>query len=90
MENMKGIIQMFYDGTKLLSMRDLKGEKPEIYLCTGNRSAGKTTWFNRHVTKKFLDDKEKFGLLYRFNYELDDVADKFFKDIGGLFFLISQ
>lgn len=77
---------MFYDGTKLLSMRDLKGEKPEIYLCTGNRSAGKTTWFNRHATKKYLDDKEKFGLLYRFNYELDDVADKFFKDIGGLFF----
>ena len=77
---------MFYDGTKLLSMLDLKNEKPEVYLCTANRSAGKTTWFNRHVTKRFLDYKEKFGLLYRFNYELDDIADKFFKDIGGLFF----
>ena len=34
----------------------------------------------------FLENNEKFGLLYRFNYELDDCADKFFKDIGGLFF----
>ena len=35
---------MFYDGTKLLSMTDLNGDKPEIYICTSNRSAGKTTW----------------------------------------------
>ena len=77
---------MFYDGTKLLSMLDLKGEKPEIYLCTANRSAGKTTFFNRMVTKKFLEDHEKFAILYRFNYELDDISDKFFKDIGFLFF----
>lgn len=76
----------FYDGTKLLSMRDLKGEKPEIYLCTANRSAGKTTFFNRFVTKRFKENYEKFALLYRFNYELDDIADKFFKDIGRLFF----
>ena len=39
---------IFYDGTKLLNMKDLSGEKPEIYLCTGNRSAGKTTYFNSH------------------------------------------
>ena len=76
-----------YDGTKLLSMLDLKGEKPEIYLCTGNRSSGKTTYFNLLVFNRFLDDPyDKFGLLYRYNYELDEVADKFFKDIGGLFF----
>ena len=76
----------FYDGTKLLSMKDINGDKPEIYLCTANRSAGKTTYFNRHCVKKFLDNKEKFALLYRFNYELDEIADKFFKDIGNLFF----
>lgn len=77
---------MYYDGTKLLSLLDLNGEKPEIYLCTANRSAGKTTFFNRFVTNKFLQKCGKFALLYRFNYELDDVADKFFKDIGTLFF----
>ena len=78
---------MFYDGTKLLSMSDLNGEKPELYLCTTNRTAGKTTYFNRLVVRRFLDNnKDKFSLLYRYNYELDDIADKFFKDIGSLFF----
>lgn len=77
---------MFYDGTKLLSMTDLNGDKPEIYICTSNRSAGKTTWFNRYAVKKFIKDKIKFMLIYRFNYELDSVADKFFKEIKTLFY----
>ncbi|MBR4330868.1 MAG: phage DNA encapsidation protein [Candidatus Riflebacteria bacterium] len=76
----------YYDGTKLLSMRDIDGNQPELYLVTSNRTAGKTTWFNRYFVKKFLEKKEKFCLLYRFDYELDMVADKFFKDIGELFF----
>lgn len=76
----------FYNGTKLLNMLDLDGEKPEIYLCTGNRSAGKTTYFNRYLVNRFKKNKEKFCLLYRFQYELDNVADKFFKDINALFF----
>lgn len=76
----------YYDGTKLLSLLDINGTKPEIYMSTSNRSAGKTTYFNRFVVNKFLKGEGKFGLLYRFNYELDDVADKFFKDIRGLFF----
>ena len=76
----------FYNGTKLLNMMDLNGEKPEIYLCTGNRSAGKTTYFNRYVVNRFKKNKEKFCLMYRFQYELDNVADKFFKDINSLFF----
>lgn len=77
---------MYYDGTKLLSMSDINGEKPEIYLCTGNRTSGKTTFFNRMLVNKFLSKKEKFCLVYRYNYELDDCADKFFKDISSLFF----
>lgn len=31
----------YYDGTKLLSMTDLNGKKPEIFICTSNRTAGK-------------------------------------------------
>ena len=50
---------MFYDGTKLLSMTDLNGDKPEIYICTSNRSAGKTTWFNRYAVKKFVKEKNE-------------------------------
>lgn len=78
--------KQFYDGTKLLSMMDINGEKPEIYICSTNRSGGKTTWFNRWFTKRFIETGEKFMLLYRFNYELNDISDKFFKEIKSLFF----
>lgn len=77
---------IYYDGTKLLSMKDLYGNKPEIYMCTTNRTGGKTTYFGRMVINRFLKRGEKFILLYRFKYELDDVSSKFFKDIKNLFF----
>lgn len=80
------MISQYYDGTKLLSLKDINGNKPEIYICTTNRTGGKTTYFNRLVINRFKDSGEKFALLYRFNYELDDVGDKFFKDIKRLFF----
>lgn len=76
----------YYDGTKLLSLKDINGRTPEIYLCTTNRTGGKTTYFGRLCINRFLDKGEKFALIYRFNYELDDVCDKFYKDIGSLFF----
>ena len=77
---------VYYDGTKLLSLKDINGNVPEIFMSTSNRSAGKTTYFGRLAVNRFLKNNEKFALLYRFNYELDDCADKFFKDIGSLFF----
>lgn len=76
----------YYDGTKLLSMSDIRGKKPEIYICTSNRTGGKTTYFSRLVVNRWIDKREKFCLVYRFKYELDDVVDKFFKDIQELFF----
>lgn len=76
----------YYDGTKLLSLLDLNGDRPEIYICTSNRSAGKTTYFGRKLINNFKRDGKKFALLYRFNYELDSISDKFFKDISGLYF----
>lgn len=76
----------YYDGTKLLSLMDINGNKPEIYMSTSNRSAGKTTYFNRMLVNRFKKNKEKFILIYRFNYELTECADKFFKEIGRLFF----
>lgn len=78
--------KLYYDGCRALSLRDLDKRKPEIFMITTNRSGGKTTFFNRYLVKKWLEKKEKFALLYRFNYELDGVEDKFFKDINGLFF----
>lgn len=76
----------YYDGTKLLSLLDINGRKPEIYMCTTNRTGGKTTYFSRLLVNRFNDKGEKFCLVNRFNYELDDCADKFYKDIGKLFF----
>lgn len=76
----------YYDGTKLLSLADINGNKPEIYICTSNRSAGKTTYFSRLLVNRYKKFGEKFAILYRFNYELDECADKFFKDINALFF----
>lgn len=76
----------YYDGTKLLSLLDINGNKPEIYMCTTNRTGGKTTYFGRLCINRFLDKNEKFGLIYRYNYELDDIVDKFYKDLGSLFF----
>ena len=76
----------YYDGTKLLSMLDIEGNKPEIFMVTTNRTGGKTTYYSRLIVNKFLKGQGKFAILYRFDYELDDVDDKFFKDIKGLFF----
>lgn len=76
----------YYDGTKLLSLKDINGEQPVLYLCTTNRTGGKTTYFGRLVVNRFIKTNKKFMLLYRYNYELDNVSDKFFKDIGSLFF----
>ena len=76
----------YYDGTKLLSLKDINGNKPEIYICTTNRTGGKTTYFGRLCVNRWKEKGEKFCLVYRYNYELDNVSDKFFKDIGRLFF----
>lgn len=76
----------YYDGTKLLSLTDLDGKKPEILMITTNRTGGKTTYFGRLCVNKFKKGQGKFALLYRYNYELDDCADKFFKDLSTLFF----
>lgn len=77
---------VYYDGTKLLSMKDLNGKKPEIFIVTTNRTGGKTTYFSRLCVNRYNDSGSKFMLLYRYKYELDECADKFYKDIRGLFF----
>ena len=80
------LLNKYYDGTKLLSMKDIRGEQPEILMCTTNRTGGKTTYFGRLCVNRFLNHGEKFALIYRYNYELDDISEKFFKDISALFF----
>lgn len=76
----------YYDGAKLLSMKDINGKQPEIYIAESNRTAGKTTFFGRMCVKRFFTKGEKFMLVYRYKYEMSDIPDKFFKDISSLFF----
>lgn len=76
----------YYDGTKLLSLTDLNGKKPEIYMVTTNRTGGKTVFFTRLCVNKYKQSGSKFAVLYRYNYELDDCAENIFKDVGELFF----
>lgn len=77
---------MYYNGQKLLTMKDIDGLRPEYFIVDGNRASGKTTFFNKYLVSNFLKKGEKFALLYRFNYELDNCSNKFFKDIQALFF----
>lgn len=76
----------YYDGTKLLSMLDLHNEKPEIYISTSNRSAGKTTFFTKMIVNRFIRKHEKFIILYRYKYETRNCSDKIFSGVKDLFF----
>lgn len=76
----------YHDGRKLLSLKDLNKETPEIYIDTTNRTAGKTTFYNGYLVNRFLEYGEKFCLLYRKKYELDIVERTFFDDIKNIFF----
>ena len=78
--------KQYYDGSKLLSLKDINGQKPEIYMCTSNRAAGKTTFFNRLLVKRFLQQRKKFGLIYRYNTDMVSPHERFFKEIQALFF----
>ena len=56
-------MSQYYDGTKLLSMLDINGKKPEIYMTTTNRTGGKTTYFGRLLVNRFKKTGAKFCLL---------------------------
>ena len=76
----------FYDGTKLMGMKDINGNTWEIFICTSRSSAVKTTYINWYEFKTRLKKKEKFIILTRFDYELPNIGDRFFKEVRELFF----
>lgn len=76
----------YYDGAPLLSQKDINGNLPELFICSGNRSSGKTTYFLRLLFNSFVKRKRKFIYLVRNKYDLDGVDDRIFKDIEKLFF----
>lgn len=72
----------YYDGTKLLNKRDLEGVKPEIFICTGNRAAGKSYFFKRMLVDNFVkDNNKKFMVLFRKRDEMGGALSAFMEDI---------
>ena len=76
----------FYSGTKILSMKDINGKEPSIYVVEGNRVGGKTTFYYRWRIKKYLNNGLKTMWLYRFQKDIDQCADKIFKDIKEIYY----
>lgn len=79
-------MEKYYDGTKILSMKDLNRRTPEIFISTSNRNAGKTTFFNKMLVNRFLKNGERAIILWRFRDEIPGCSDKFFGGIKELFF----
>lgn len=78
--------EQFCNPSKLLTMKDLNNETPEIYIYESNRSDGKTTAFARKLIEDFKINSHKFCRLYRNGAQLKNCGDAFFKDISYLFF----
>lgn len=78
--------EQFYNGNTLLNKKDLTGAQPEIYICTSNRNAGKTTFFSRYLVDSYLKKGEEFAVLYRYKDDIKGADNKFFHDIQELFY----
>lgn len=87
--NIKGDImnKKYYDGTKILSLKDANGKTPEIYIITSNRTGGKTTYYNNLLVKRYLKGVyRKAMLIFRHKYECESCAESFFKGIKELYY----
>lgn len=72
---------LYYDGSKILSLTDKNGSKPGWRIITGNRSSGKTTFFYRRAMERFLKHGHQTMFLYRYKYEIENLYSKVFKPI---------
>lgn len=73
----------FYDGGTLLSKKDINGNTPEIFSVVGNRTAGKTFYFKRLMSRRWLKNEKKAlpFITVRFRYEVKDYIEAFFEDL---------
>jgi len=74
----------YYNPQKILSLKDLEGKEPAIYIITTNRCAGKTTAFLIKALRDFKKNKKQVAFLYRFSYELNSV-NEIFKDVLSIY-----
>lgn len=76
----------YYNPNNILQTKDLNKKTPEIFFIEGNRGSGKTFAFKTKLIRDFLNGKGKFAVLVRFQYEITDYENIFFKDIGPIKF----
>lgn len=71
----------FYNGDKITSLRDKNDRIPGLRVITGNRSSGKTTYFNTRAMKRFYKNGSQTAFLYRNINELKKTYERVFKPI---------
>lgn len=79
-------MEKYYNFKNLNNAKDINGNSPDILIVTSNRNDGKTTSICSFLLNSYIDSGEKFLLLYRYKYEIDDIAEKFFSNIKQLYF----
>lgn len=75
----------YYSLSKLLNVKDLDGEPPEIYMIDGNKTAGKTTAVLRYFINRWFNKKEQFMIVFRKVNELSGCANSIFQDVCANF-----
>lgn len=76
---------LFYNGDKIMSLTDVNNEKPGWRIITGNRSSGKTTYFNSRALKDFIKSGRQTAFIYRYKNQLGKVYEKVFDPISFRF-----
>lgn len=79
----------YYSCEYILTLKDINGKRPEIYLVDGNRTAGKSVSFKKKLTDTFLkrkSDINQFLYIFRYKTDMQNVSEMFFGDIGRIFY----
>lgn len=74
---------VYYDNNKLLCLKDINGNKPEIYICDGNRTAGKSYAFKSTLLRNWFKKGEQFVLIVRNQLDCKGYYESFWKDVGN-------
>ena len=74
----------YYSGDYLLTLKDKDKSLPEIYICDGNRTAGKSYYFKSRLIDTFINKRNanEFIYLYRYKTDMNDCANNIFGDIS--------
>lgn len=71
----------YYCGYSIFQKQDINKQTPEIFLVSGNRTAGKTFFFKRLLVRLFINYGHKFMILTRKMNQLNSVGASFYSDL---------